>query len=125
MVDLETLQRLALALPEASGGIGPGQIGFGVGGKGFAWSFKERIHPKKPRVERRDLLAVRCAMETKEMLLEAAPDRFFDDAHYRNFPAVLIRLNLIEEDELAGLLQTAWRLMAPKALLKRVDGAEG
>lgn len=85
-----------------------------VTGKGFAWSFNERVHPKKPRVPRLDILAVRCPFERKALLLEAAPDRFFDDDHYRGFPAVLVRLPAIEEDELAALFRDAWDLAAPK-----------
>ncbi|MBI8988165.1 MmcQ/YjbR family DNA-binding protein, partial [Corynebacterium sp. CCM 8863] len=54
-----------------------------------------------------------------QMLIEAAPERFFDDAHYRGYPAVLVRLAEIDADELAGLLRTAWTLVAPKALVKR------
>jgi hypothetical protein len=39
------------------------------------------------------------------MLNEAAPERFFDDEHYRGYPAALVRLDNIEEDELATLLR--------------------
>ena len=57
------------------------QLSFNVEEKGFAWSFKDRVHPKKPRVPRLDILAVRCPMVRKEFLIEVAPDRFFDDPH--------------------------------------------
>lgn len=53
------------------------------------------------------------------MLIEAAPDRFFTDDHYRNYPAVLVRLARIEADELEGLLRRAWTIVAPKAIQKR------
>ncbi|MBS0332269.1 MAG: MmcQ/YjbR family DNA-binding protein [Proteobacteria bacterium] len=81
-------------------------------GKGFAWSFNERVHPKRPRVARIDILAVRCSLARKELLIEAAPDRFFDDDHYRGYPAVLVRLAAVEADELAGLLADAARIVA-------------
>ena len=118
MVDAATVRRLALALPETEDRCTALRLAFEVRGKGFAWSFNERVHPKKPRVPRIDILAVRCPFETKEMLIEAAPDRFFDDDHYRGFPAVLVRLEVIERDELAGLFRGAWRQVAPKPLLK-------
>ena len=63
-----------------------------------------------------EVLAVRCPIEKKEMLVEAAPERFFDDDHYRGFPAVLVRLPRIDEYELGALLREAWRLQAPKTL---------
>ena len=52
------------------------------------------------------------------MLVEAAPERFFDDDHYRGYPAVLVRLDNIDEEELAKLLLEAWRLSAPKRLAR-------
>jgi hypothetical protein len=119
MVDTPTLRRLALALPEAKDATGPRGLAFEVGGKGFAWSYQERVEPKKPRRPRLDVLAVRCPIERKEMLIEAAPDRFFDDDHYRGYPALLVRLEVIGEDELKALLGAAWRHVAPKAVLRR------
>ena len=116
------MKRLALSLPEAEGGDQPGQIAFTVCGKGFAWTYMQRVEPKKPRVARPDVLAVRCPMASKEMLIEAAPGRFFDDDHYRGFPAVLVRLEAIDEAELLGLLWGGWRAVAPWALVRRVDG---
>ena len=97
------------------------RLAFDVHGKGIAWSYSARPHPKARREVVEGVIAVRCLRETKEMLLEAAPDRFFDDDHYRGFPAVLVRLEAIDEDELAGLLAQAWRILAPKALVKRID----
>lgn len=122
MADTEQLRALALALPEVTGGVSEsGQIGFEVGGKGLAWAYLARPAPKARRVLVPGVVAVRCAMETKELLLEAAPDRFFTDDHYRGYPAVLVRLSEIEADELAGLLRQAWRIVAPKAIAKKYE----
>jgi hypothetical protein len=119
MVDAATVRRLALALPEAQDGSGDSFLKFEVAGKGFAWTYLARLKPKGPRLPHLDVLAVRCAIEKKQMLIEAAPDRFFDDDHYRGYPAVLVRLEVVETDELSALLAEAWRLTAPKALAKR------
>jgi hypothetical protein len=121
MVDLATLRRLALDLPEVEASPEGAQLAFDVHGKGIAWSYLVRAHPKARREPVEGVIAVRCLRETKDMLLEAAPDRFFDDDHYRGYPAVLVRLEAIDEDELAGLLTQAWRILAPKALVKRID----
>jgi hypothetical protein len=121
MVDLAALHRLALALPEVEASPDGARLAFDVHGKGIAWSYFARAHPKARRELVEGVIAVRCRRETKEMLLETAPERFFDDDHYRGFPAVLVRLDAIDEAELAGLLVQAWRILAPKALVKRID----
>jgi len=92
-----------------------------VGGKGFAWGYMARPAPKAKRVHVPGVIAIRCRMETKELLLEAAPERFFDDDHYRGYPAVLVRLAEIEADELARLLREAWKIVAPKAVARKYE----
>lgn len=111
MVDAATVRRLALTLPGAVDTSTEAALQFETGGKGFAWSFMERLEPKKPRRPRLDVLAVRCPLETKDMLIEAAPDRFFDDDHYRGYPAVLVRLAMVDEGELGALLDRAVSLV--------------
>jgi hypothetical protein len=64
---------------------------------------------QKAQDSRQEILAVRCAIERKDMLIAAAPDIYFDDDHYRGFPAVLVRLEAIGGDELCRLLQSAVR----------------
>ena len=118
MVDASTVRRLALELPEAQDASNERALSFQVGGKGFAWTYLERLAPKAPRQLRIDVLAVRCRLDKKEMLISAAPERFFDDDHYRGYPAVLVRLAEVAEDELGALLAEAWRLVAPRSLVK-------
>ncbi len=114
MVAPADVAALALALPEAKDDSADGRLVFAIGKKGFAWTWLERTAPKKPRVARPEVLAVRCALERKEMLIEAAPAIYFDDDHYRGYPAVLVRLAAIEADELAALLADASRMTAPR-----------
>jgi hypothetical protein len=120
MVDLETLRRLALTLPEVVDASTPGRVVYEVAGKGFAWTYMVRVNPKKPRVPQIEVLAVRCEIARKEMLIAAAPERFFDDDHYRGYTGVLVRLAAVDEDELLALLRGAWRLVAPKPLQGRL-----
>lgn len=119
MVTEDLLSALAMALPEVEAGANAAQIAYSVGGKGFAWGYVARPAPKAKRVLVPGVIAVRCRNETKEMLIAAAPDRFFTDDHYRGYPAVLVRLAEIDADELAGLLREAWRIVAPKAVARR------
>jgi hypothetical protein len=122
MVDTEQLTMLALALPEVTGGVGEsGHFAYEIGGKGLAWAYLARPAPKAKRVLVPGIVAVRCLSETKDLLLEAAPKKFFTDDHYRGYPAVLVRLAEIEAEELAGLLRQAWKIVAPKAIAKRYE----
>ena len=121
MADQDDVRRIALSLPGTVEG--EDRFAFSVlnGGKnkGFAWVWMERAAPKGPRVPRPDVLAVRVAGPgAKEELLAAGEGRFFTEPHYNGFPAVLVRLPAIEEDELRELLTDAWRCQAPKALVR-------
>jgi hypothetical protein len=116
MPTADTVRRLALALPQVVETSQGSRLAFEVEGRGFAWTYMAREAPRKPRVPNPDVLAIRCELPRKELLIEAAPQVFFDDDHYRGFPAVLARLPAIDEAELAALLEAAWRLQAPKRL---------
>jgi hypothetical protein len=72
--------------------------------------WNERIHPRKPRVPNPGVLAVRVASnEEKETLLASDQEKFFTKPHYDGFPAVLVRLAIVDEAELRELLIDAWR----------------
>ena len=87
--------------------------------KGFAWVWKERVVPKKPRVPNHAVLAVRVAnLGQKDALLAAEPKKFFTEPHYDGFPAVLVRLSEVTVRELRTLLEEAHRCMAPEAAVR-------
>jgi hypothetical protein len=124
MATQDDVRRVALSLPQTSES--EDHFGFGVLSKGklrgFAWAWNERIEPKKPRVANPEVLAVRVAsLAEKEELLAADPEKFFTEPHYNGFPAVLVRLPAIDDEELAELLTDAWRCLAPRALVKAFD----
>jgi hypothetical protein len=68
------------------------------------------------RLKDADTLVLRCALEDKAMLIEAAPEIYFETDHYVGWPAVLARLPAIGDAELAHRLEQAWHLQAPKKL---------
>jgi hypothetical protein len=121
MVDHAEVRRALLALPEVEVGDSEDSLTFSVRGKGLSWPYLARATPKGRRQAVPGVLAVRCRPERKELLLEAAPGTYFDDAHYRGYPAVLVRLEAIETAELSTLVQDAWRPVAPKSLVRGVD----
>lgn len=121
MADQADVRRVALSLPETVEE--DGRFAFAVLNKGkqkaFAWVWLERIEPKKARVPRPDVIAVRVANQgEKETLLASDQDKFFTEPHYNGFPAVLVRLAAVEVDELRELLIEAWRCQAPRTLVK-------
>ena len=120
MADQADVRRIALSLPETSEA--EDRFAFSVRDrdkqKGFVWVWMERVEPKKPRVARPDVVAVRVAHQfEKEVLLASGGDKFFTEPHYDGFPAILVRLAEIGVDELEELIVNAWRCMAPKALV--------
>jgi hypothetical protein len=119
MADQEDVRRIAQALPEATEG--DGQFAFSVAGKGFVWAWMERVHPKKPRVPRDDVVAIRVINAAdKQALLAAHPEWCFTEPHYNGFPAVLVHLPEVPVGALEELIVDAWRVQAPKALRSRL-----
>jgi hypothetical protein len=118
--DADDVRRIALSLPHVSH---DGSHAYGVeGGKAFAWTWKKRVEPKRARVEQLDVFAVRVAnQEEKQVLIASDPEKFFTEPHYNGFPAVLVRLDAIGGDELAELLTDAWRIAAPRKLVREFD----
>jgi hypothetical protein len=114
MISYGDVRRIALSLPGTIDESSPDRLVFSVAGRGYAWTYFGRLAPKKPRVAFPDVLAVHCGLDRKEMLIEAAPDIYFDDDHYRGYPAVLVRLAPVDPAEFAALLDGAWRLQAAK-----------
>jgi hypothetical protein len=131
MPDLADVRRISMALPGVAEADGSGgQAAFSVESKGkwkgFAWSWMERVEPKKPRVARRDVLAIRVAdLDDKEALLGSNGRALFTEPHYNGFPAVLVRLSEIELGELEELLVDGWRALAPAELVREYDGRTG
>lgn len=82
----------------------------------------ERAAPRKPRIRRADILAVRVSggAETQS-LIDADPAVYFTVDHYRGYPAVLVRLPAIDVDELRELLTDGWRTQAPRTLVTIFD----
>ena len=88
MATEDDVRRLALALP------GVREVTqYAVAGKPIAWPYFERDKSRRRFTWHDGIIAIRCPLLEKEMLIEAAPDIYFDDDYYRTFPAVLVRLD--------------------------------
>jgi hypothetical protein len=78
VADQEDVRRIALALPDTSEA--EDHFSFSVLNKGkqkgFVWAWNERIEPKKPRVPRADVVAVRVVDQSdKEALLASDEEK--------------------------------------------------
>lgn len=72
-----------------------------------------------------DVLMVGVADLGEKAALLAAGDAYFTLAHYDGYPAVLVRLDRADPEELRELLVDAWTRAAPKRALRAFEqGAE-
>jgi hypothetical protein len=91
-------------LPGVEAGNWYGTPGLKLDGKGFC---RIRNDP--------DALVIRVAdLDDKEALLQGNPDVFFTTPHYDDSPHVLVRLEAVDPDELADLIEDAWRVRGGK-----------
>jgi len=118
MLDEHDVRRIAMALPDVTEN--DGDCYFRVNGDVFAWPWRERVHPGKPKVERRDVFVVPVDdLDEKAALIEGEPEYVFTEPHYDGYPAVLVRLSAIDEQRLAELLADAREIVIEKAKRKR------
>jgi len=125
MSDAETARRLGRQLPEAEDHSSPGSVQLRVRGKQFAWTFLDRSEPTGPRQPVISVLAIRCTAADKESLLASDSDKFFTVDHYRGFPAILVRLAKVDDEELRELLTEGWRCQVPRKMAKAFDERRG
>jgi hypothetical protein len=102
--DLKRVKRLVAAakLSGVEEGLSYGQPSLKAGGKFLA------------RVREPDVLVLNCALEEKDILMQINPDVYFETDHYKGWPAVLIRLSKIDDEELTHRLIAAWQMQATK-----------
>lgn len=111
MADAAAVRRLALAL-EGVEEIDSDGFDFRVGGRGFVWSYPERL-PGRRRVIRTDIAVLYVGDEAeKQALLLGEPERFFTSPGYDGLPLVMVRLDEVDEERLGELVTDAWRMRA-------------
>ena len=120
----DDVRRLVATLPDtdehASYG---GQPSWRVHHKAFVWERPLRgaeraaLGAVAPG-EAEPVLGVRVVDEgVKAALIADEPGVFFTTPHFDGYPAVLVRLDRIPGEELAELVEDAWRVLAPRRLL--------
>jgi hypothetical protein len=105
------VRKMLLAFPGVTEGPCYGTPGFRVGKK-----FLTRLH------QAGDSMVVKVAsIDERDMLLEADPRVFHITEHYRNYPALLVRIAAVEPDVLRAMMERNWRLLASKKAVAAFD----
>lgn len=117
---LAEVRAICLALPEAEEKEAWGMPTFRVRGKLFAHFAND--HHGDGRVA----LWLKAAEGAQELLVEAAPERFFVPPYMGPRGWVGVRVDgEVDWEEVAALAEEAWRLIAPKRVVAALDAAEG
>jgi hypothetical protein len=116
----DDVRRIALSLPGTTESTE--SFGFRVAGKKLVWIWRERVEPKRPKVPNPEVIVLPVAdLGEKEALLASGPDTFFTTGHYDGDTAVLVRLPMVDVQELTELITDSWRLHAPSQLVQDQD----
>jgi hypothetical protein len=114
MADADDVRRLALSLAGVEE-IASDGFDFRVGGRGFVWSYPERV-PGRRRVLRTDVAVLFVGDEAeKQALLLGEPELFFSTPSYDGLPLVMVRLERVDTDRLEELVTDAWRMRGAPA----------
>jgi len=107
----DDVRQIALSFPGAEESTSYGTPSFKVKGK-----FLTRLRP-----EDQSIVLVDVSFDEREMLMEAEPQTFHFTAHYKDYPAVLARLESLHPGSLRAFLERRWRNVAPKTVIKAYD----
>lgn len=115
---LDRIRLLCLALPEATERLSHGAPTFFVAGKKTFVTFMDDHHGD-------GRLAIWCAAPTgaQPTLVDEEPERFFVPPYVGGRGWVGVRLDVeVDWDEVAHIVEEAYRTVAPKRLLAVLDG---
>jgi hypothetical protein len=108
----EDVVAIGLRFPGVETGTSYGTPALRVRGKGMC---RLRTDP--------DALVMRVLdLADREALLQSRPEVYFTTPHYDGYPYVLVRLEAVDPQELAELVEDAWRIRASKRLIAEYDG---
>jgi len=120
MANWQDVRRIVGELPETDEVSSRGNLAWRVRGKGVVW---ERPLRKSDLAALGDdapdgaILGAHVPDEGAKFALCAdRPDVYFTTPHFNGYPAVLVRLDEIDEAELVELITEAWLAKAPKRL---------
>ena len=118
----EDVSRLALELPETSERLSRDLRQWRVKDKAFVWERPLRradLDALGDEAPEGPILGARVEhLVAKEALLADDPTVYFTTPHFDGYPAILVRLDRIELEDLQELVVEAWLARAPTRLAK-------
>lgn len=126
MASWDDIDTVVAALPETTTGTAYGSR---------AWRMRKKLLVWERPLRKTDLAALgegapdgdivglpTADLGEKAELLAAMPEVFFDIPHFAGHSAVLARLEALPVDVLEHLVGACWRRVAPKKLVRALDG---
>ncbi|WP_304176614.1 MmcQ/YjbR family DNA-binding protein [Phenylobacterium aquaticum] len=110
----DEMRQIVLSFPGAEEGMSYGAPAFKVAGKFFT----------RLRKDDQSVVLTGIHIDEREMLMEAEPETFHITAHYKDYPAVLARIDSLHPGSFRNFLDRRWREIAPKKLVKEFDAAK-
>lgn len=111
-VTFDIVREIGLALPDVEDSTMYGKLALKVRGKLLAClAIHKSAEPES--------LVVCIDFEQRAGLLAEAPETYYLTDHYRNYPAVLVRLSRIPVDQLRDLLGASWRFVTSQSQKNR------
>ena len=121
MATFDDVLRLGMALPEVIESTSYGTPALKVRKKLVCRMWGEREY-RRDSVHDTEVLVLFCELEMKQVLLDNHPGVLFTVPHYDGYGAVLVRLADVDLDDLADWIEDSYRLRAPVALVRQLDG---
>jgi hypothetical protein len=117
------VSEIALALPQASARVSREHRQWRVSDKLFVWERplrRKEVEELGEDAPEGPILGARVEhLGAKEALLADDPAVYFTTSHFTGYPAVLVRLDKIERDELEEVIVEAWLARAPARVAKQ------
>jgi hypothetical protein len=120
-VDFDDVVRIGSTFPEVEVSTSYGTPALKVRGKAFCRLWGDDERDRKGPDEEGDVLVVFVDVAEKRAWVETSDGALFDQAHYAGHGAMLVRLDRVDDDLLADVLEQSYRLKAPRTLLRRLD----
>ena len=122
MASWDDVRRIGLGFPEVEEAPSYDRMpALKVRGRPICRLWSPREH-ERDGVHDSEVIVVFCDLEAKEALIAGSGGALFETPHYEGYGAVLIRLADISLDDLRMHLEWSYRLRAPRALLRSIDG---
>lgn len=109
----DEMREIVLSFPGVEEGMSYGSPAFKVNGKFFT----------RLRRDDQSMVLTGISFDEREMLMEAEPATFHITAHYKDYPAVLARIDSLHPGSFRNFLDRRWREIAPKKWVKEFDAA--